>query len=286
MKKKILFTALMVFILSALFVPSNALAAEKIVGNTKAKVDVGNVTDGYVRVAYVGGGTSKIKVLIKDGNQTQYTYNLNNTGDYEVFPLSEGDSKYTIGVYTNTKGTSYATTYTTSVNVKLKNQFSPFLMSNQYVKYEDKSATIAKAAELTADTTDDLKKVELIYNFVVQTFTYDKQKAATVKSGYLPDIDTILSTKKGICFDYASVMTAMLRSQKIPCKLVVGYAGEAYHAWINVYTEETGWINSLIQFDGQTWKLMDPTFASSGNQSSTVMKYIGDGSNYAAKYYY
>jgi hypothetical protein len=31
---------------------------------------------------------------------------------------------------------------------------------------------------------------------------------------------------------------------------------------------------------------MDPTFASSGNQSESIMKYIGDGSNYTVKYLY
>ena len=82
------------------------------------------------------------------------------------------------------------------------------------------------------------------------------------------------------------MMAGMLRSQGIPCKLIVGYAGSAYHSWLNVYTEESGWINSAVFFDGTTWKLMDPTFASSGNQSSDIMKYIGDGSNYTSKYIY
>jgi hypothetical protein len=31
---------------------------------------------------------------------------------------------------------------------------------------------------------------------------------------------------------------------------------------------------------------MDPTFASSGGGSEAIMKYIGDGSNYAARYLY
>lgn len=50
----------------------------------------------------------------------------------------------------------------------------------------------------------------------------------------------------------------MLRSQGVPCKLVVGYAGKAYHA----------------------------CFASSGKSSEAIMKYIGDGSHYTAKYLY
>ena len=81
-------------------------------------------------------------------------------------------------------------------------------------------------------------------------------------------------------------MSAMLRSQGVPVKLIVGYAGDVYHSWINVYSEKDGWIEGKIYFDGKQWKLMDPTFASSGNSSDAIMEYIGNGSNYSAKYQY
>ena len=45
-------------------------------------------------------------------------------------------------------------------------------------------------------------------------------------------------------------------------------------------------MEGLIYFDGKVWKLMDPTFASSGNQSNKIMEYIGNGANYKAKYLY
>ena len=103
--------------------------------------------------------------------------------------------------------------------------------------------------------------------------------------GYLPNVDDTLKSGKGICFDYAALMSAMLRSQRIPTKLEVGYAGEVYHAWISVYLTGTGWIDDIIEFDGQSWSLMDPTFAASSS-SSGLKKYIGDGSNYVLKYSY
>ena len=121
---------------------------------------------------------------------------------------------------------------------------------------------------------------------MVKNITYDHELAATVQSGYLPVLDTVLAKRSGICFDYASLMTGMLRSQGIPSKLVVGYAGTAYHAWISVWSEETGWVDGAIYFDGVSWQRMDPTFASSGRQSAAIMKYIGDGSNYTTKYLY
>ena len=45
-------------------------------------------------------------------------------------------------------------------------------------------------------------------------------------------------------------------------------------------------MDSVIFFDGTAWKLMDPTFASSGNSSEEIMAYIGDTANYSAKYLY
>ena len=79
-----------------------------------------------------------------------------------------------------------------------------------------------------------------------------------------------------LAFDYASLMTRLLRSQHIPTKLEVGYSGEAYHAWISVYLDEVGWVDNIIEFDGKDWSLMDPTLAS--NSADSVKKYIGDGS--------
>ena len=67
---------------------------------------------------------------------------------------------------------------------------------------------------------------------------------------------------------------------------MVGYAGTAYHAWISVWSEETGWVDGTIYFDGISWQRMDPTFASSGKQSVAIKKYIGDNANYTVKYTY
>ena len=258
-------------------------------GDFKSKgvtMDASNTDQGYVMIKCDNGSDAKKKVIVQGPSGLKYTYNLNKKGAYETFILSDGDGKYTVGVYQNVGGTKYSALFSKQLNVKLTDQFAPFLNPNQYVDYTMESNTVKVAAQLTAGMTDDLKKVQAVYNYVVKTLTYDKQKAQTVQSGYLPVVDQVLASKKGICFDYASVMTAMLRSQNIPTKLVTGYTGSAYHAWISTYTEETGWVEGVIFFDGVTWKLMDPTFASSSNSSDAIMKYIGDGKNYTEKYLY
>jgi transglutaminase-like putative cysteine protease len=254
--------------------------------NAKAKVDASNTKDGYVMVAYIGTTQNRLKVRVAGPSGIVYTYDLNRNGQYEVFPLSDGNGKYTVGVYENTSGNKYALAFSTPVTVMLTDEYEPFLRPNQYVNYTANSQVVKKAAELTADKKTDLDKIAAIYDFTVTNLTYDKQKAQTVQSGYIPNVDTVLAEKKGICFDYAALMTAMLRSQGIPAKLVIGYAGDVYHAWINTYVPEKGWIEGNIFFDGTAWKLMDPTFASSSNQSKTVMEYISNTNNYSAKYIY
>ncbi|MDY3905978.1 MAG: transglutaminase-like domain-containing protein [Lawsonibacter sp.] len=252
--------------------------------NNKAVIDYSNTQDGYVMVQYTASTDKRLKAQVK-GPTTTYTYNLT-VGQWATFPLSDGNGTYQFVIYENIEGTKYACVLSQSHTVTLTDEFAPFLRPNQYVDYAPAVNTVAKAEELTRDITEPLKKVEAVYNFVVNSLTYDKQLAATVQSGYLPVLDTVLDKKSGICFDYAALMTGMLRSQGVPCKLVVGYAGSTYHAWISVWSQETGWVDGVIYFDGASWKRMDPTFASSGKQSQSIMAYIGDGSNYAPKYFY
>ena len=252
--------------------------------NADAVIDYSNTSEGYIMVRYTAETDQRLKVQVK-GPTTSYTYNLS-AKKWTVFPLSDGSGDYQVSVYRNVSGSKYAAVLSLSTSVALMDEFAPFLHSNQYVDYDNAPQTVAKAEELAGSETDTLKKVEKIYDYVVRELSYDKELAAVVKSGYLPVLDTVLEKKSGICFDYAALMTGMLRSQGVPCKLVVGYAGAAYHAWVSVWVDGSGWVDGVIWFDGTKWHRMDPTFASSADSSSSILSYIGDGSNYTAKYFY
>ena len=257
-----------------------------VLGNKAAQLDASNTADGYVMIKYLGTGTARLKVLVTGPSGITYNYNLTTNGSFEVFPFSDGSGSYKIGVYQNVSGTSYSTLYSTTLSVSLTDEFAPFLLPNQYVNYTADTIVVKEAARLIEGETELTGKLGKLYDWVVQNYTYDYNLASTVQSGYLPDLDAVYAKKSGICFDYAATLTAMLRSQGIPTKLVVGYAGTAYHAWINVYSESEGWINAAIYFDGQVWKRLDPTFASTAGNSDSILKYIGDGANYSESYLY
>jgi transglutaminase-like putative cysteine protease len=257
-------------------------SGKNVKSNDVAIIDYSNTEDGYVMVRSTVDSAKRLKVRVK-GPKTTYTYNLT-PKQWAAFPLSDENGNYQITVYRNVEGNSYASVLSLKVNVTMEDEFAPFIRSNQYVDFDHAPKTVAQAASLTGGMSDPLKKVEAIYNFVVNGMKYDKELAANVTSGYVPNLDAVLSKMSGICFDYAALMTGMLRSQGVPTKLVVGYAGDAYHAWINVYSEDTGWIDGVIYFDGAKWMRMDPTFAANGG--SDIMDYIGNGTNYSGKYFY
>ncbi|MCR4675399.1 MAG: transglutaminase-like domain-containing protein, partial [Lachnospiraceae bacterium] len=202
-------------------------SGKKVEENQKMIIDYSNTSDGYVMAQYKKDTTKKIKCQIEGPTGITYTFNLTPTV-YATLPLSEGDGDYKITVYENISGTSYATVGSVTTSVKLTDAMAPFLTPNQYVNYTDKTKCVEKAAILCKGMDDELEKVNAVYAWTLEHFRYSFFKAATVQSGYVPDLDEVYDAGKGICFDYASTMLAMLRSQNIPTKLVIGYSGSNY----------------------------------------------------------
>lgn len=252
--------------------------------NDFASIDASNTSQGYVMVKY-NGTNEKVKLQITCPDQSCYTYLISDRGAYDTFPLTAGNGSYALQVLENVAGDTYTVSLAQSINVSIEDEFLPFLYPNQYVNFHTDSKAVSKGRDLAKDTYSDLDVVQNIYNYMIKNISYDTEKAQNVSYGYVPDVDDTLSSKKGICFDYAALMTSMLRSQNIPTKLEVGYSGDAYHAWISTYIDDKGWVDDIIQFDGDTWQIMDPTLAAT-NDSAAVKKYVGDGSHYVVKYTY
>ena len=254
-----------------------------VIGSSPLIIDISNRNEGYVMALY-SGNAAKANIQITGPDGVSYKYFLTPSESYVTLPLTAGSGTYEIGGYENITDNKYAVLFTESTEVQLKNDLLPFLYPNQYVNFNSDTKAVATAAETVAGASDDLGAVADIYHFVIEHVVYDEEKAASVSSGYLPDVDETLETGKGICFDYAALTAAMLRSQDIPTRLEIGYSGDIYHAWISVYTEETGWIDDIIEFRGNGWTRMDPTFASGNGNNDKILKYIGDGSNYNTLY--
>ena len=254
-----------------------------LIGADPLIIDVSNCSSGYVMAKY-SGIAEKANIQITGSDGVSYKYFLTPSDSYTPLPLTAGDGSYQIDGYENISGNEYAVLFRQTMDVQLENELLPFLYPSQYVNFNTDSQAVLAASETVRSASDDLEAVEDIYHFVIGSVVYDEEKAEDVTSGYLPDVDETLSSGKGICFDFAALTAAMLRSQDIPTRLEIGYSGSIYHAWISVYLEETGWIDNIIEFRGDGWTRMDPTFAASNENSEKILEYIGDGSNYTTQY--
>ncbi len=253
---------------------------------SEIEIDISNRSEGYI-VAHYTGGNNKVKLILRNtGGAGDYVYDLVR-GGYDVIPLSGGSGTYEISINENITGDRYAIIFTDSFNANITNEYRMYLYPNQFVNFNAGSQAVRLAERLTANASDTFKAVESIYNYLVANIAYDTDKAKRASmgqmTGYLPDVDQTLSAGKGICFDYASTAAAMLRSQGISTRLVIGYSGQAYHAWIDVHIDGKGFVNA-IRFDGSDWVLMDPTYAAA--YAAAGVAYVGDGTNYNAVYYY
>ena len=229
------------------------------------------------------GSESRLKFQVLKGDST-YTYDLPSDGVPAVFPLQSGDGAYTFRVMEHVAEGKYAPLYSVDCDVALEDEFAPFLRPNQYTNYNEDSLCVKEAAKIASEQPGTLEVVSAVLDYVCERVTYDKEKALTVESGYLPNPDETLATGKGICFDYASLTAAMLRSQGIPTKMVFGYVqpDDLYHAWNMFYTEESGWVTVEYQVESGNWARLDLTFAANGGDS----QFIGNGENYADVYFY
>ena len=224
----------------------------------KLVIDSKGIGNGYIFAAIAQPSTKRLKLRVKK-DEDVVTYDLKNNGKFEMFSLQFGDGNYQIILYENITGTKYANVGTINLSVKFKNKNAPFLVPNQYINYHQIPEINSLVTKLCYGKNKN-DCLEIIKTYIKRNFKYDYVKAQNVTKGMLPDMKYLLQKRVGICFDIASLAVAMFRIVGIPAKLVIGYADNQYHAWVEIIG-----LNKTI--------LYDPTFEIY-NSSNKIKKYI------------
>ncbi len=185
--------------------------------------------------------SKKIKVEIEK-NGEKYYYNINNLDEFEYFPLQMGSGDYQISILENVRDNKYRYVYRDNINYAKSDKNEVYVSSSQLINWDFSDRAIITASILTKELKTEVDKIEGIYNYLIDRLSYDYDKHKYVEYDYIPSIDLINDTKSGICFDFASLLAAMLRSQNIPTRLVMGYSKDidGYHAWNEVFLKEEG----------------------------------------------
>lgn len=192
----------------------------KVYSNDDALIDASNSSQGYLMIKLKKAMSGSYRILVNaDDINVRYTFQLNNSGNYEVIPITEGSGSYTVSVLKVTSAGKGTVMFKQALSVSVSDSFLPFLTPNQFCMYNSGSSCVALSSTLCGGNKDTIAKTAAIYDYVINNISY-VSTAENGANGYIPVPDTVLANKSGICFDYASLMAAMLRSQKFRQRLL------------------------------------------------------------------
>ena len=242
---------------------AHAKAAENV-------LDLSEISKGVVIINSNDNDVSVNKVRVIN-NEVTYTYNYENS---MKVPLQSGNGVYQVVLYSLVSGNKYKQVAKEEVEYNSDDGISVYLQSSQMVNWNESMKAVKKAAVLTKSLKTDSEKVQAIYKYIIENYKYDLEKASTVQSGYIPSVDDVYSSKKGICYDYSVLFAAMLRSVGIPTKVLMGTSTnvKGYHAWNQVYLDNK-WVTIDTTVDAGLGKQVKKSMAKPASQYKVEKKY-------------
>lgn len=154
---------------------------KKTLGTSPLVLDISDTDQGYLTA--VSDSTDQmmnVQLTAEDG--VVYSYFIS-PGESAVIPFSSGSSTYQVSCYQQISDSQYAALYADTLEIKLANEFLPFLYPNQYVNFTPDSEASKLALSMVSEDTSDIDALQTIYNYVVSHVTYDYDLADTVASG-------------------------------------------------------------------------------------------------------
>lgn len=202
---------------------------------------------------------SNMRIMVEKEDE-KYYYSLSNS--VEKIPVQLGNGIYTIKILKNLEGNRYKVVKNLDLKIE-DSDLDVYLSSSQPVYWQNQDKLTDLKNNLMEGLITDREKVEAAYNYLVKNVKYDYNKINGLSTDYVPNIGNTITTKKGICYDYAALFAGILRAEGIHTKLVKGYKSDiqAYHAW------------NEVLIDG-TWVVIDTTYDSvlSGYSDVSMMK--------------
>jgi len=213
--------------------------------------DRSRLSDGLLGITYTGTFERGIRIMVqKTGDTAVYQYAVT-TNEKFYIPLQIGDGEYRVMLLRNIQGQEYSVIMSQTMNVRITDPHAKFLTASPIVNFRPNSQTIRSYTRMLHGIEDNRGRLNAVYVDLVETYSYDHEKANNIPANYVPVIDEIYRSRLAICYDYSAVFASVLRYKGIPTRLVMGFAPgiAAFHAWNEVY------------IDGR-WIVIDTTYDS------------------------
>ena len=173
------------------------------------------------------------------GDEIQVTFGTNTKYHSDNKKVVTVDSKGNMAAV----GIGKANVVMTSGNYSLTYHIKVTLTGSS--KYDKKVKTIA--AKLVKDNMTDVQKVKAVHDYLIKNTVYDQECWLHGQEPYTAE--GLLKNKTAVCEGYAKAFLAFMYVIDIPCKMVVGYAGNNIpHGW-NVVKVDGKWYQIDVTWD-------------------------------------
>jgi hypothetical protein len=183
-------------------------------------------------------------------------------GPYRALTIDRGgavfdvDDERPVGRYV---ATSDLATPETAVLRQTGDQYSPAVLLT-YLELPPLDLRVARLAEqLAATASNNYDRAAAIESYLKSNFAYTLELPQRRPRD--PVADFLFERKRGHCEYFASAMAVMLRSLRIPARVVNGFRGGEFNALTGSYVVRARNAHSWVEvyFPGQGWVAFDPT---------------------------
>jgi len=123
-------------------------------------------------------------------------------------------------------------------------ELEKYLKEEPFVSMSPRVRELAR--RITYGNTTPQAKARAIYDYIVNTMTYDK----TVPGWGNGDTERACDVAQGNCTDFHSLFMSLARAEGIPARFVIGFPLKpeaegtvpGYHCWAEFYAPDRGWI--------------------------------------------
>jgi hypothetical protein len=132
-------------------------------------------------------------------------------------------------------------------DLNLTDDHFDMLEPSHFARSSRELESFMKIADLEKPVGDPLSALRVLQRGIYDSFEYEPG-VTEVNS----PIEVALEQRRGVCQDFAHIMTAITRAWGIPCRYVSGYlyhkgshdrsAENATHAWVEAYLPSLGWV--------------------------------------------
>lgn len=218
----------------------NELHAEVFVGYEE-------LNKGVVYLKISEAAASKLRVVILP-SKTPNDQKMNRFYREGYYALTFGSGEYSIYVFHKIcDREEFAPVFEATFAADFE-ELEPYRYATVYSSYHEESLVAKKAYELTYDLTSTEEKAEKILRFLRRNIRIDQELMQNIDSvgENIYDADVYYENKKGVCYHFAALFSAMAKSVGIPAREVRGYTDDSgwYHSWNEYYSEENGWVTA------------------------------------------